>query len=264
MKHPVKRALAHTLFASGVNQLLFKKTALVVAFHRVKNTRSPEQLTVSLPLFERYCEFFKRHFSVVPLPELIDRLERNQAVYRELAITFDDGYADNFEYAAPVLESLSLPATFFVVTQWIGSTVVPWWDQVERVRHGWMTWDQVRSLHGRGFDVGAHTRTHADLGAVHGADAAEEICGARHELERQLGSRVESFAYPYGKRRNLAEANRQLVRRAGYRCCCSCFGGVIHSGTDPYRLPRIPISQADGLPDEFGLDVALSRTAVLV
>jgi peptidoglycan/xylan/chitin deacetylase (PgdA/CDA1 family) len=213
-------------------------------------------------MFEAYCRFFKRHFRVVSLRDLVQKLERGEKLNRELAITFDDGYRDNFENAAPVLEKYGLPATFFVVTQWMGSDVVPWWDQKKGVRHPWMTWDQVRSLHQRGFDLGAHTRTHADLGTVSEREANEEILGARRELEKHLKAPVELFAYPYGGPGNLADANRLLVRGAGFRCCCSCFGGLIAPGTDPFHLRRVPISSREPSPHQFGFAVALGRSVL--
>src|SRR5262245_1326386 len=166
MTEAIKRLAGHTIFASRLDALFLRNTALVVAFHRVKNTPTVEGLTVSVAMFEWYCRFFSRHFHVVPLGTLVEKLQRGQKLHRELAITFDDGYLDNFANAAPILEKHSLPATFFVVTQWIGSVVVPWWDQKRGVRHPWMTWEQVRSRHRRGFDAGAHTRKHVDLRVV--------------------------------------------------------------------------------------------------
>jgi len=262
MKQTIKGLLGRTIFASHFDAVLLKNAAVIVAFHRIQDTATLEGLTVSVRQFERYCRFFRRYFRVVPLRDLADKLERGLELNRELAITFDDGYRDNFENAAPVLETLSLPATFFVVTQWIGTEVVPWWDKQQGVRHPWMTWDQVRSLHHRGFDVGAHTRTHVDLGSVTGIEANEEIVGARRELERHLAAPVELFAYPYGRRRNLADPNRDLIREAGFRCCCSCFGGVIRAGTDPFHLARVPISPETGSPHQFGFDVALGRSVL--
>jgi len=260
MKGSIKRLLGHTIFASRLDAILLRNTAVIVAFHRVRDTQVPEGLTVSVAMFEEYCKFFKQHFNVVPLRDIVDKLERGAKLNRELAITFDDGYRDNFENAAPVLEKLGLPATFFVVTQWMGTDVVPWWDEQQGVRYPWMTWEQVRSLHQRGFELGAHTRTHADLGTVTDADAKDQIQGARRELQEFLSAPVELFAYPYGKRANLAETNRHLVRGSGFRCCCSCFGGLIVPGTDPFDLPRVPISPVYPSPLQFGFEVALGRS----
>ena len=262
MKQAIKRVLGQSIFEAGLDAILLRNVALVVTFHRIDDTEDADGLSLGIDMFERYCRFFRRHFEVIPLGGLVDRLERGQPLNRQLAITFDDGYRDNFDNAAPVLERLGLPATFFVVTQWMGTDVVSWWDRALSAAHGWMTWEHVRSLHRRGFEIGAHTRTHADLGRVLEAEAVEEIAGARRELEAQLGSPVELFAYPYGGRENFREPYRALVKAAGYRCCCSGFGGHNTSGTDPFQLRRVPITPWYGPPHRFGFDVALRRAVL--
>lgn len=259
MTSSLKDALGHSIFASRLDALLLRDTAIVVAFHRVKHAPPSDGLTVSVPLFDQYCRFFRDHFNVLPLGELVSRLERRLSLDRALAITFDDGYLDNFENAAPIMWKLSLPATFFVVTRWIGGTFVPWWDRAEGVCHPWMSWEQVRTLHRARFDIGAHTRTHVDLGSA-AVDAEGEIAGARADLERNLRAPVDLFAYPYGTRANMSEANRALVKRAGFRCCCSCFGGVVTAAADPFRLARVPINSSWSSPHGFGFEVALGRT----
>jgi len=257
----IKRLFGQSLFGSRLDAVLLRNAAVVVAFHRIRDNVAPsDPLTVDTATFERYCRFFRRHFRVVSLPELVSKLERGSPPNRELVITFDDGYRDNYENALPVLEKLSLPATFFLITQWIGTDFVPFWDEQLGVRYPWMTWDQARSLQRNGFDVGAHTRTHADLGKVSGRTAREEIVGGKLELERELRAPVRSFAFPYGRWTNLTEANRELVRVAGFRCCCSGFGGTVSRGTDPFHLPRVPISSWYDSPHQFGFDVALGRS----
>ena len=260
MKRTLKSLVGQTLFASAVDEILLRDAAVVVVFHRVQDGARGDGLTVGVRQFERYCRFFQRHFNVVPLERLVSSLQDGRPLSRELAITFDDGYRDNFENAAPVLEALGLPATFFVVSQWVESDVVPWWDGQAGVRHPWMSWAQVRSLHRRGFEIGAHTRTHVDLGSVTVQEAADEIAGARRELESRLSAPVESFAYPYGGRENVAESSRALVKASGFRCCCSCYGGVVAPGTDPFHLARIPVSSWYKSPHHFGLDVVLGNT----
>ena len=262
MKQVIKNLLGQSIFGSGLDAFLLGSAAVIVAFHRINDTEDTDGLTIGVDMFERYCRFFRRHFRVTPLRDLVDRLERGRPLKRQLAITFDDGYRDNFENAAPVLERLGLPATFFVVTQWMGTDVVSGWDRTQSANHAWMTWEQVRSLHRRGFDIGAHTQTHADLGRISQAEATDEIFGARRELEEQLGSPVDLFAYPYGGRDNFLEPYRTLVKAAGFRCCCSGFGGDNPPGTDPFQLRRVPITPWYGSPHRFGFEVALRRAAL--
>ena len=135
MREWIKRLVGRTIFEAHLDALLLRKSAVIVTFHRVQDVEVPEGLTVSVELFEAYCRFFKRHFNVVSLGELVAEIENGAKLNRELAITFDDGYRDNFDHAAPVLEKLGLPATFFIVTQWMGTDIVPWWDQQISVRH---------------------------------------------------------------------------------------------------------------------------------
>jgi peptidoglycan/xylan/chitin deacetylase (PgdA/CDA1 family) len=251
---PLKNALGHLMFASRLNALLLGRTGVVVAFHRVHEDRDVYGLSVDCRAFERYCQFFRQHFRVIPLGELIAKLERGEPLNRHLSITFDDGYRDNFENAVPVLERLALPATFFIVSQWIGSNVVPWWD-AHGPRHTWMTWEQVRELRRRGFEVGSHTRTHPDLGSITGPVAVKEILGGRLEVEERLEERIDLFAYPYGGWQHMADSNRELVKAAGFRCCCSCYGGVTMNGDDPFRLQRVAISPWYSSPHQFGFEL---------
>jgi peptidoglycan/xylan/chitin deacetylase (PgdA/CDA1 family) len=254
MRRHAKTAIGRLAYAGGVDALILRRTGVVVAFHRVQDDEDLQGLSVGREMFERHCRFFKRHFDVVPLREIVSRLEEGRRVDRMLAITFDDGYYDNFANARPVLEALSLPATFFVVSQWIGTEIWPWWDREQGVRHPWMTWKHVRVLNERGFDIGAHTRTHADLGRIDGLEAQEEIIGARREIERQIGRRVDLFAYPYGRATNISEPNRALVKAAGFRCCCSCYGGLTPGGADPFRLQRIAVSNWFDSSHQLGLE----------
>jgi peptidoglycan/xylan/chitin deacetylase (PgdA/CDA1 family) len=262
MRPSVKSLLGHGLFASHLDAVLLRNAAVIVAFHRVQQTDSSDSLSIDTAAFERHCRFYRRHFRVVPLRELVSRMTLGRPVDRLLAITFDDGYRDNFENARAVLEKLSLPATFFVVTEWIGTDVVPWWDRVRGVRHPWMDWDQVRELHRRGFEVGAHTRSHVDLGKVLPGEARDEVLGARVQLEEQLAARVDSFAYPYGGRNHVTETNREIVKNAGFQCCCSAFGGINPAGTDPFRLNRVPVSPWHTSPHHFGFEVATGRSVL--
>jgi peptidoglycan/xylan/chitin deacetylase (PgdA/CDA1 family) len=255
MKRGAKALFGRLMFATRLDAILLRGAAVIVAFHRVHDGEDASGLTVSPAMFERHCRFFKRHFHVVPLTELVERLGAGRPVARHLAITFDDGYRDNFENARPILEALSLPATFFIVSQWMGTDTWPWWDRERGVRYPWMSWDQVRELSRRGFEIGAHTRTHPDLGRLDGAAAWDEMAGARAEIEGQLGKAVDLFAYPYGGRANIADSNRRLVKAAGFRCCCSCYGGLTDRGADPFHLQRIAVSQWYGSPHQFGAEL---------
>ena len=104
--------------------------------------------------FDAWCGFLKAHFRVVSLSHLVSRLHAGASLRGLAVITFDDGYRDNFETAAPLLERHELPACFFVASGFIGSDHVPWWDELLPFPLEWMSWDEVRELQRRGFEIG--------------------------------------------------------------------------------------------------------------
>lgn len=81
--------------------------------------------------FEQQVAWLKRRFCLISLGEALDWIRRPRAFSQTLAlITFDDGYRDNFDTAAPILRSLSVSAVFFLTTSFVGSKSLPWWDQI--------------------------------------------------------------------------------------------------------------------------------------
>jgi len=104
---------------------------LILIYHRVIEPR-PFNLESTAPCaFEGQMRYLARHFQVAPLAEIIERTRSGAPIPpRSLAITFDDGYEDNYTHAFPVLRALGLPATIFLTTGWIDTDEVPWFDRV--------------------------------------------------------------------------------------------------------------------------------------
>lgn len=255
----VAGGLGALAYGGGLHRLLLREQAVVAVFHRVDDRYPGDPITTSVSLFTELCEFFARYFSVVPFGQLVAMVREGRPLGGHLAITFDDGYRDNHRTAAPILARRGLPACFLVTTGFIGSREIPWWDARAGIASEWMSWDQVRELHAQGFEIGAHTVSHADLGQVEGDAARAEIVGSKAALENQLGSPVSLFAYPFGREQALTEANRTLVREAGFVCCASAFGGTVCAGDDPYRLRRMPVSEWHLSAGQFGLEALRSR-----
>jgi peptidoglycan/xylan/chitin deacetylase (PgdA/CDA1 family) len=255
LKERAKSMLGRGIVSTGLHRVFLRGGAVIVAFHRVNDMLRDDPLTVSPRSFESFCKFFRDNFDVIGLDDLVDRMGRGAPIHGAVAITFDDGYLDNFEVAAPILRKLALPATFFVATRFLGSATIPWWDRRLVRQPGWMTWDHVRTLSFEGFDIGAHTRTHADLGTIDGAEADGEIQGSRQDLLDALGRAPAHFAFPYGQRSNLSASNRQRIRGAGFKSCVSCFDGLTDPRMDPFHLPRVTMSPWLRSPEQFVFDM---------
>jgi peptidoglycan/xylan/chitin deacetylase (PgdA/CDA1 family) len=111
----------------GLN--LLDRPVVVLGYHRVASTATDRtSLTVSPENFRAQMEYLKRNFRIV-------RFEEDWTTVRKpaVAVTFDDGYVDNFRGALPILKDLGVPATFFISTGVLGEGKRFWWDELERM-----------------------------------------------------------------------------------------------------------------------------------
>jgi peptidoglycan/xylan/chitin deacetylase (PgdA/CDA1 family) len=258
-KKTLKRFVGRVAGSTGIFRRNFRSKMFIVAFHRVNDRLAADGLTVGAAGFEAFCDFFARYFSVVPLSEQVDGCHRGKAMGGTLSITFDDGYVDNFEVAAPILKQRRLPASLLVSSGFIGTGYVAPWDRGLPDPPKWMTWEQLRELTSQGFEVGSHTHTHINLAATDPEDARKDILASRETLERELGRPASLFAYPFGGRDSISALSRRMVRDAGFDCCVACFGGANYGIADPYYLNRIGIAEWFATPEQFGLEILMNK-----
>jgi peptidoglycan/xylan/chitin deacetylase (PgdA/CDA1 family) len=190
-------------------------------------------------------------YRVIGLNTLLDFRRRHELPPpRSVVLTFDDGYADNHDLALPVLRRWRFPATFFLVSDCIGS--VNHWDAAgELAGRPLLSWTQIRAMMESGMDVGAHTRRHAALPELGDGALEDEVAGCRVELERGLGRPVRAFAYPYGQ---LDETSRRAVENAGYDGACCSRPGVCDPFIPDLLLRRVEVRGTDSLA-RFALGV---------
>ena len=102
-------------------------------YHRViDKVFDPRQLSVSRAHFEEHMQVINKYGRPVQLREIGRNLKRFPLGSRDIVVTLDDGYTDNFHNASPVLERNEIPATFFVITGSIGSREAFWWNDLEQ------------------------------------------------------------------------------------------------------------------------------------
>ena len=136
-----RELLARGLFWSGatflLGQLPERDLLLVLNYHRIGNADGdlfahPGLFSTSDQLSD-HISYLKRHVSLVTLDEalaFVDGTIHEKTRRCRVLITFDDGYLDNYEVAFPILRSHGVQGVFFLVTSWVGSGYVPWWDRI--------------------------------------------------------------------------------------------------------------------------------------
>lgn len=174
-------------------------------------------------------------FRPVPLSELADWLAGGAPLPpRPVVITFDDGFADFAEHAAPVLVALGWAATVFLPTGRMGGPE-NWKGADTDPPRPLMSWDQVRRLADQGIEFGGHSVTHPDLTALSPADLEREVRQSGEDIGRRIGKVPTAFAPPYG-------ASNAAVRgeiRKWYGVAVGTRLARVSRGCDRYDLPRI-------------------------
>jgi len=112
----------------------FTSRALILMYHRVVNLPSdPQLLCVTPEHFTEHLEILRRDYQPLSLLQLAKALGERTLPNRAVVVTFDDGYADNLENAAPVIRRHGTPATVFVTSSALGRQEEFWWDELDRL-----------------------------------------------------------------------------------------------------------------------------------
>lgn len=255
-RRPLKTLLGAALFRSGAYRLFLRRRAIVVAFHSITPGVEGDGLRTPIAAFAAFCAFFRRHFEIVTLHEMVRRLQDREPIDGLLAISFDDGYRDNLELAEPVLRQLGLPATFFVTTGFVGTERQANWDETRGLRSAWLDWPQVLELHRRGHCIASHTVHHVRVDHIAATELGVELAQSAQCIEGTTHTRPDLFAVPFGRPESLTPPVRAQIKAAGYRAAFTAVGGVITPDSTLHCLNRFPIPYGDVLSShELGFDM---------
>ncbi len=153
----VKEAVAdflvriHPLSQRLVRRTYEKNLAIVLNYHRLCEYEDPFFPALPVRVFRQQMEWLAENFTPVTIQELAERSRRGLPIGGMAAVTFDDGYLDNYEFAFPILQAMKIPATFYVTTGFVDGGV-PWFDRINlSLRHTAKKQARLR-LNGREYD----------------------------------------------------------------------------------------------------------------
>jgi peptidoglycan/xylan/chitin deacetylase (PgdA/CDA1 family) len=207
----------------------------ILVYHSVRpafrgETATQKAYDVEPDAFDAQMLFLVQNgYAPVTMDAVADALAKGSPLpEKPVAITFDDGWENQYRYAFPILRKYRLTATFFVITGRIGHTNL-------------MTWDQIREMASAGMTIGSHGVDHLDLKNLGDAKIAwREVAKSRKVLATRLNAPVTAFAYPGGTYTPRDLAN---VARAGYRTARSVGGSIVVRRTALYHAPGIIVHQ---------------------
>ena len=222
-----------------ISECLIKQPGLLVLnYHRLGssagNAFDEDLFSADPDVFRAQLLYLRKHFEVIGLDEVLRMVEGRSALDRpSVLITFDDGYADNFDLGLPILQDLGLPAAFFIPTELIQSSRLSWWDHIAY---------SVKHTHQETLTIDYPVPLTLDLRPEKRADAIRRIQVAYKRADRldvpaffdQLDGRLDVRVNPQSLGRGLFMSWEQIraLRRAG-------MGVGAHTHSRLARSPRI-------------------------
>lgn len=223
-KETAWEALARLDRVAGISRLAGNHANAILTYHSVGE---PGRYgNVSTGRFRRTLSYLADRYEVVDLTEAVESVDDPG---KRVAVTFDDGWANFYDHALPVLRDLDLPATVFVVTRYVDSDPMMSTEQVAELADDPLV------------TVGSHTRTHPHLPRVGDPETLhDEITGAKEDLAERFGITATAFSYPRG---DVTPEALALVREAHDLAVTTeprvLDPRVLGGDLDPHRLPRI-------------------------
>jgi len=190
--------------------------------------------------FSQQLDYLKRHgYHSITFNQLFDALYYGGPLPpKPIILTFDDGDADHYQFAYPILLAHHFSGMFYIITGQVG-------------REGRMSWPQLGKMLAHGMQFGSHTVHHVDLTrwlTFSEKAVQQELQQSQHTLEKQMGIAIQHFCYPYGDpfyRGTLGQRQRivTLLAADGYvgATTSSDMNGSVQQSWNPLALQRIPV-----------------------
>lgn len=245
LKRALKWGVEWATELSGAG-LLYRKSRYfrlgyrILTYHHIAPT-APDSHSLSINHFRDQVTFLKDHYPIVSMSEMVAGLQGNLNLEKgAVSITFDDGYSEAAGIVAEILSRNNIPASFFVITGVLD-------NKRKQHRSDYLSWDQVKDLKKKGFQIGSHTVTHQSLGDLTPREIKLELKESFDRLKTELATPPDGLSYPFGTLRDFSENVVSIAKSCGYPYAVTAIHGLNHRGCDPFRLQRTTITAGDGL-----------------
>jgi peptidoglycan/xylan/chitin deacetylase (PgdA/CDA1 family) len=219
----------------------FKNGVPILMYHSI--AKNDIYFTVQPEEFEKQMAYLKENlYQVITLDALVQAILIKKDLSKKLIIlTFDDGFKDNYTYALPILKKNNFPATFFLVTGYLGRE----FDNAQKKPLKLLDWEEVEDMHRLGLiDFQPHGEYHKNFDQISKDELYLEIKKSKTIIEKKLNKKCEYFAYPRGR------YNKEIintVKKMGIKAAVTINPGLNNTKTDLFQLKRYSINSRTSL-----------------
>lgn len=211
----------------------------ILLYHRIAEDAAPSFRPFTVPpgLFLAHMKYLHAH-GYTPLTvsqySALRTDGSSSLPKRPVVITFDDGFADFYTHALPILRRFAFNATLYVTTASMNG--MSRWLRQPGASRPMLTWKQLHACVEQGIECGAHSHTHPQMDLLTRTEAKKEIALCKDMLEEHIAREVTSFAYPYGYH---TKSHQHLVRDAGFSSACAVIDAMSSPADDAFALARL-------------------------
>jgi peptidoglycan/xylan/chitin deacetylase (PgdA/CDA1 family) len=226
----LKSAFKDAVYSSARMLVPWRSGAIILLYHSIGANDRP--FTVLPDSFAKQMSWLRASgFNIVSLDRLAEYCEAGTIPKKTLAITFDDGYQDNYTNAFPILQRHGIPATIFITTGDLRGKKIDSLPPLPK-----MSKAQLRSLHESGLvAIEPHSETHPKFGDISEDQIEREIRESKSYIDALLGKNCKHFAYPKGSHSKTAQ---RVLAHSGINFAYTTNVGRVQPFNDPYVLKR--------------------------
>ncbi len=222
----------------------YRKTAVPALMYHSISTVPPrwsKDMCIEPGLFRQQLQYLKDHgYKVITASEARRRLLAGEDVERNIVLTFDDGYANNYTVAYPMLKEYGFKGTFFAIGKKVGEP-------------GYMTYPQMKEMHFKGkMEIGSHSMSHDPLDVIEPGYLPWEIYQPMNLFSDEMNFYIHGIAYPNGAYNDAVIAEIRKYPRFHY-----AFSGRPGCNTreiverTPFQLRRVGVYDRGHGIDDF-------------
>lgn len=214
-----------------------EKLPRIVMLHQVTPHAKASGMNMPPAKFEQLLQYLVKKQAVFCFVSELDQYEGQSNVF---ALSFDDGFQDNYYYAFPLLKKYNAKATIYLATQIEG---------IEKLNTA-----QIQEMSASGLiEFGAHTQHHVNLLKLSDEEAFTEMQASKKDVEVLVG-KCPSFAYPFGR---FNDKHQQMAKKIGFKNAVSTRKKVeAYTETNQFNIPRV---STHGAMNALQMRIALAK-----
>ena len=202
----------------------------IIIYHSVRpyipgESIMQDRFDITPELFEQQLIYLRDHkYTTTSMDEVARAIKEGTTTptQKPVALTFDDGLVNQYQYAFPLLKKYGMTATFYIYT-----------NPINRGNKRYLSWDEVREMSTTGMTIGSHSLSHPLFKNSTPADIKKEISESKKVIEDNIKKPVTDFAQPFGYTSPEIETD---IKEAGYTTARGILWGTLHSPKDIFHL----------------------------